>query len=88
MAGEKGSDTLGREVEALEARVHRGVFEVGGQQRTEDIMVAIRSGELGLGNAIRRGHHDAVGQYLAATMSPESAANTYRDLVSGVAGWY
>lgn len=53
-----------------------------------DPMAAIRSGQLGLGDAIRLGHHNIVGKYLGSTMPPSQAANTYRDLVSGVAGWY
>ena len=53
-----------------------------------DPMTAIQSGQLGLGDAMRLGHHNVVREYLGVTMSPESAANTYRDLVSGVAGWY
>ena len=88
MAGEKTSDRLGTEREALEARVHRGVFDVGGHQTTEDVMATIRSGELCLADAMRRGHHDVVGQYLGATMSKAQAAIAYRDLVSGTAGWY
>ena len=88
MAGEKTSVGERTEREVLEARVHRGVFERGGQQRIEDVMSTIRSGELSLADAMRRGHHDIVGQYLGATMSEGKAAITYRDLVSGVAGWY
>ena len=48
----------------------------------------IASGQLRLADAIRQGHHDAAGRYLGATMPEAQAANTYKDLVSGVAGWY
>ncbi len=93
MAGEKEertgiADVVRREVEILGTRVHKGVFETPSSQRTQDTMSAIRSAELRLADAVRRGHHDIVGQYLSSTMPEAQAANAYRDLVSGTAGWY
>ncbi len=49
---------------------------------------AITLGAISLADAMRLGHHDVVGEYLGSTMSPAMAENTYRDIVSGVAGWY
>ena len=88
MAGEKGREgsrhLSAGEIDVLEILVHWAFLKAGAW----DPMTAIQSGQMSLADAIRRGHHDIVGQYLGATMSPNSAANTYRDLVSGVAGWY
>ncbi|MEK6868459.1 MAG: hypothetical protein AABX98_06565 [Nanoarchaeota archaeon] len=68
------------EVEKLGRDEHLRVVEGQLKNGSLDPTAALQRGEITLAHAVRLGYHREV----AALVNP----NTYRDVISGVAGWY